>query len=220
MFPSIFSRVNKPGCKAARLSSACVALPAILIVVLCWPIMAAGAEEVTLEQALNIFYTNNYDLLITRYEIDKAYADYRTARLRPNPVFSANAIGLGYYGGYPSREDTTQMTFRIDQIIELGGKRRLRMESALAGQELATLTYRDVIRNLLLGFYTVFYNLQLDQLNIDFARGELSRFDRILDIAQRRFDAGFLTLLDYTKIKLAKIDLENNLTNFEAQYKK
>ena len=41
-----------------------------------------------------------------------------------------------------------------------------------------------------------------------------------MDIAERRFNAGFLSLLDYTKIKLAKIDLENNLTNFETQYKK
>jgi cobalt-zinc-cadmium efflux system outer membrane protein len=72
----------------------------------------------------------------------------------------------------------------------------------------------------LIGFFTVYYNLHLDGLNIEFARGELGRFDRILDIAERRFNAGFLSLLDYTKIKLARIDLENNLTNFETQLKK
>ena len=104
--------------------------------------------------------------------------------------------------------------------MSLGGKRKLRTESALAGHEVATLAYRDVIRNLLIGFYTVYYNLHLDQLNIDFAKDELKRFDHILDIAERRFNAGFLSQLDYTKINLAKIDLENNLTNSEAQLKK
>ncbi len=177
-------------------------------------------EEVNLDDALALFYKNNYDILITRYEIDKAYADYVTAKLRPNPTFSFNAIGLDYYSGYPKRDDTTQVSTRIDQLIELGGKRKLRTESALAGHEVATLAYRDVIRNLLIGFYTVYYNLHLDQLNIDFAKDELKRFDHILDIAERRFNAGFLSQLDYTKINLAKIDLENNLTNSEAQLKK
>lgn len=96
----------------------------------------------------------------------------------------------------------------------------MRTESALAGHELAALTYRDVVRNLLIGIYSVYYNLQLDRLNVGFAREELDRFGRILDIAERRFNAGFLSQLDYTKIKLARIDLENNLTNFEAQRKK
>ena len=179
-----------------------------------------SGEEISLDQALALFYKNNYDILISRYEIYKAYADYVGAKLRPNPTFSFNAIGLDYYSGYPKRDDTTQVSTRIDQLLELGGKRKLRTDSALAGHEVATLSYRDVIRNLLIGFYTVYYNLHLDQLNIEFAREELRRFDRILDIAERRFNAGFLSQLDYTKIKLAKIDLENNLTNFEAQLKK
>ncbi len=177
-------------------------------------------EEVSLDQALALFYKNNYDLLISRYEMDKAYADYVGAKLRPNPILSFNAIGLDYYSGYPKRDDTTQMTVRIDQLIELGGKRELRTSVALAAQQAATFSYKDFIRNLLIGFYTVYYNLELDRLNIGFSRDELTRFDRILEIAERRFNAGFLSQLDYAKIKLAKIDLENNLTNFEAQFRK
>jgi cobalt-zinc-cadmium efflux system outer membrane protein len=183
------------------------------------PDLAKG-EEINLEQALDLFYKNNHDILISKFEIDKAYADYVGAKLRPNPTLSLNAIGLDYYKGFPQRADETQVTARIDQLIELGGKRKLRTDSALTGQEVANLSYRDTIRTLLIGFYTVFYNLHLDQLNIEFAGDELGRFDRISDIAERRYNAGFLTLLDYTKIKLAKIDLENNLTNFETQFKK
>ena len=106
-----------------------------------------------MDQALALFYKNNYDLLITRYEIDKAYADYVTAKLRPNPAFSLNAIGLDYYSGYPKRDDTTQVIARIDQLIELADKRQLRTNSALAGHEAATFSYRNMIRNLLIGFF-------------------------------------------------------------------
>ena len=90
-------------------------------------------EEVNLDDALALFYKNNYDILITRYEIDKAYADYVSAKLRPNPTFSFNAIGLDYYSGYPKRDDTTQVSTRIDQLIELGGKTEAEDRVCLSG---------------------------------------------------------------------------------------
>jgi outer membrane protein, heavy metal efflux system len=194
--------------------------PLFLILIFFSFVPSALGEEITLDQALDIFYKNNYDILISRYEIDKTYAEYVGAKLRPNPVLSANAQGLSFYKVYPQRSDETQLTLRIDQLIETAGKREIRTHSALATHEAIKLSYRDTIRNLLIGFYTVFYNLQLDRLNIEFGRYELARFDRTLEIAERRYNAGFLTLLDFTKIKLSKIDLENNLTNFEGQYKK
>ena len=53
----------------------------------------AGAQEVTLEQALDLFYKNNYDILINRYEIDKAYGDLAAAKIIPNPNVSVNYTG-------------------------------------------------------------------------------------------------------------------------------
>jgi len=172
-----------------------------------------GAEEISLEEALQLFYKNNYDILISKYEIDKAYGDVLGAKLFPNPNFTFNPTGL-------PKSQETQMTYAIEQLIELGGKRRLRTETATATLEATRLSQRDTVRNLLIGFYTVFYNLQLDQLNIDFAQYDLERFAKLYDVAERRFDAGFLSLNDFTKIKISRIDLDNNLTNFESQAKK
>jgi cobalt-zinc-cadmium efflux system outer membrane protein len=176
-------------------------------------------EEISLEEALELFYRNNYDILINRYEIDKAYGDFVGARLLPNPNVSFSSIGLDISQGIPQKSDDTQQYLQLDQLILLGGKRELRTNSALAAHQAAILTHKDVIRTLIIGFYSVYYNLQLDRLNIEFGRYDLSRFDKIQEIAQRRFDAGFLSLIDYTKIKLARIDLENNLTNFDKQFR-
>jgi cobalt-zinc-cadmium efflux system outer membrane protein len=176
------------------------------------------AEEIALEEALRLFYKNNYDILINRYEIDKAYGDYVGAKLRPNPVLTANAIGLRYENN-PRLSDDSQLTVRIDQIIELGRKRELRTNSAFSTLEASKLSHKDLLRTLLVGFYTAYYNLQLDKLNIEFGLYDLGRFKRIQEVAGRRFDAGFLSLMDYTKIKLSAIDIENNLTNFEKQFR-
>ena len=175
-------------------------------------------QEISLEQALELFYKNNYDILINRYEIDKAYGDYVGAKLRPNPVLSLNSIGLRYEG-LPRLSDDTQLTTRIDQLIELGRKRELRTNSVFASLEASKLSHKDILRTLLIGFYTAYYNLQLDRLNIEFGHYDLERFKKVEEIAGRRFDAGFLSLIDYIKIKLSAIDVENNLTNFDKQLK-
>lgn len=192
---------------------------AALLLALSFPVAALAIDdEIPLNRALEQFYKNNYDILINKYEIDKAEADFVGTKLLPNPSLSFNYIGLGL-SSFPSAGDNTQMTIRIDQLIELGGKRGLRVEAAQENLEAAKLGYRDTIRTLLSGFYTLFYNLKLDVLNAELAKDELRRFDRTQEIAQKRFNAGHLSFVDYTKIKIARIDLENTLTNVETQLK-
>lgn len=171
--------------------------------------------DVTLEQALERFYAYNYDILISKYDIDKSYGDFITAKLRPNPNFSFNYIGLSPKDG---STDNSQLTARLDQLIELGGKRRLRTEYAKQTLEAAKLTHDDVIRTVLIGFYTSFFTLNLDRLDLMLAQDELKRYDRILVIGNKRYGAGFLTAIDFTKLKLGRVDLETSLATTQNQY--
>jgi Outer membrane protein len=186
-----------------------------LLIICCFIPGLSFGEEIDLDQALSLFYKNNYDILINRYEIDKTQADFIGAKLLPNPNLSVNYTGLE---PEIKRGDNSQLTLRIDQLIELGGKRGFRSKSAGETLEAAKLTHQDTIRTLLVGFYTNYYNLLLNDLNIDFAKEELKRFDRVIEIGGKRYQAGFLTLIDYTKLKVARIDLENNLTTNITQY--
>jgi cobalt-zinc-cadmium efflux system outer membrane protein len=191
---------------------------AFSLIVFLFRVGPARGQEISLKQALELFYKNNYDILISRYEIDKAYGDYVAAKLIPNPTLSLNSIGMGFRS-FPRQTDDSQLSARMDQIVELGGKRGLRTNSAFATLEASKLSYKDVLRLLLIGFYATYYDLQLDRLNVEFGRYDLERFRKIQEVAGRRFNAGFLSLLDYTKIKLSAIDVENNLTNFEKQFR-
>jgi cobalt-zinc-cadmium efflux system outer membrane protein len=191
---------------------------ALLLSCLLSGLARASEEEISLDQALERFYLNNYDILIHRYEIDKAQADLVGAKLLPNPNFSFNSSGLEFYTP-PRSGDNTQLTYRLDQLIELGGKRGLRTNAAQETLEATNLSHKDTIRTLLVGFYTLVYNLRLDILNVELAQDELKRYDRTLAIAEKRFSAGHLSLVDYTKIKIGRIDLENSLSNLENQLK-
>jgi len=193
-------------------------IPSLVLIIIFPFAVTVHSEEVTLEQALQLFYKNNYDILINKYEIDKAYGDYVGAKLRPNPSLSLNSIGLRWEA-YPRLSEDSQLTARIDQLIELGGKRELRTNSAFATLEASKLSHKDILRTLLIGFFTAYYNLQLDKLNLDFAHYDLERFKKIEEVSSKRFDAGFLSLIDYVKVKLSAVDIENSLTNFEKQYR-
>lgn len=178
----------------------------------------ADESGLNLEQALERFYAYNYDIIISKYDIDKAYADFVTAKLRPNPTFTFNFSGL-----QPGKEvlrptDNAQVSARIDQLIELGGKRGLRTKSAQETLDAARLTHGDAIRTLLIGFYTLFYSIALDQLDLAAAKDELRRYDRLLLIAQKKHGAGFLSDIDLAKLKLARIELETGLSTFQNQY--
>jgi cobalt-zinc-cadmium efflux system outer membrane protein len=107
----------------------------------------------------------------------------------------------------------------LDQLIELGGKRRLRTGVAQETLEATKLGHQDTIRTLLIGFYALFFNLKLDSLNVELAHDELKRYDRSFTIAEKRFSAGNLSVVDFTKIKIGRIDLENNLATLETQLK-
>ena len=176
------------------------------------------AEEIAFDDALRSFYHSNYDILINRYEIDKSYADHVGSKLFYNPRLTVGRTGMDTSNRLANGENT-QDTVRLEQLIETGGKRGLRMNAASETLEAVKLAHQDTVRNLLIGFYVVYYNLHQDILNRDLARAEVKRFSRILNIAERRYEAGFLTRLDYTKLRLSAVDLENNLIMIDNQLK-
>ncbi len=179
-------------------------------------VLAADAE-MTLDQAREYFLQHNFDILVNQYEVKKAEADLQGAKLIPNPALTVNYTGLE--PGSLRAGDNTQYTYRIDQLIELGGKRGLRTGAASESLEAAKLSHRDTVRTLLASFYSLYYSLSLDLLNVTLAKEELAQSDKTLEIAEKRFNAGFLSLVDYTKLKVARIDLESGLITLENQYK-
>jgi cobalt-zinc-cadmium efflux system outer membrane protein len=202
--------------RALRCRTILIAITVISCFCLTRTVLADDAE-ITLNQAREYFLKHNFDILINQFEVNKAEADLLKAKLFPNPKLTVNYTGL--QTSDLRAGDNTQSTYRVDQLIELGGKRALRSSVATESLEASKLLHREAVRTLLSSFYSLFYNLNLDLLNVTLAREDLAHYDRALDIAEKRFNAGFLSLVDYTKLKVARIDIENSLITLENQYK-
>ena len=179
---------------------------------------APPPEEITLERALDLFLTRNADILASRYDVDKAAADLVGAKLRPNPGLSFNYNAIEFGNGRGVRlGDNTLLALRLDQLLELGGKRGLRADVAGSSLEAAKLAHQDTVRTLVAGFYGLFFSLLQDREAVDFARDELARSDKLLEVAEKRYAAGALPLLDEMKLKLSRVDLESDLASAENQ---
>jgi cobalt-zinc-cadmium efflux system outer membrane protein len=189
----------------------------LLLLLASFPLWA-GDGEVSLAQALEIFFAHNYDILVSRFEVDKASTDVVAAKLIPNPVLSFNysSIYLEHERGIRVG-DNTLWALRLDQLLEIGGKRALRTRTAEAALEAVRLSHEDTVRNLTAGFYTLYYAVLLDESNLDFSRQELGRIDRILDVSGKRYAAGALSRLDFSKLELSRVEVEDALINDEAQ---
>lgn len=96
----------------------------------------AGAEPLTLKQAVDRATASSPDLQASDAGIDAARAEQMQARVRPNPTLSVEAenfAGTGFYGPFGQSE----VTVTYSQPIERGGKRDARIAHAGRGIELA-----------------------------------------------------------------------------------
>jgi cobalt-zinc-cadmium efflux system outer membrane protein len=92
-------------------------------------------RAITLADAVDIFLRQNLDLVAARYDIDTAEAEKLTARLRPNPEVDVEFEDLPVDFTVPFSQQT--FTYTLSQTIELGGKRRKRIDAAAADAEVS-----------------------------------------------------------------------------------
>lgn len=93
-------------------------------------------DELTLAQAVALAFQHNPDLRASSFELPAAQARIAQAGVRPNPELALefeNFAGSGFARGV----DALESTLSLSQVVELGGKRELRVSSAQADRDLA-----------------------------------------------------------------------------------
>ena len=178
---------------------------------------SAAANMVSLVDAKRLAYERNWDLLAAKSGLDSATAQLLVAREFPNPTFSYSTARIG------SRESSTSLgnglwnrsydtIFAINQLIEIGGKRRDRQASARAGITRARAHFYDARRLLDQGVTKAFVAALLAGENARILNESSRMLHHEVEIAQARLKAGDLSDSDEKQI-------ENNADVFELQAK-
>ena len=180
-------------------------------------------QEVSLDQALAMFYQRNLDLIAAQYNVDQARADELVAAAIPNPVLGfqlaelSNKPNLGSQARGCNHDPAASCgpaeIFSFTQLIEMAGKRGLRMESSALGTLAAESDFKDALRifsNLVRDSY---YDLLQMQKNRWLAEELVQHYKQIAEVNRLRLKGGDISEADYLRVKMEASRSESDLDN-------
>ena len=188
---------------------------------------ALPADRLSLADARRLGFQRNWDLLAAKSDVDIALAQRLVAREFPNPTasFSVEKISADSHpsrsisgNGYWDRNYDTVAA--VNQLIEIGGKRRARKDSAAAGLKGAEARLADARRLLDQGVTQAYVGVLLAERNHDVLADSATSLRQEARIAEVRQRAGDISLADQNQIEIAAERLELDAAGAEAGARK
>lgn len=180
------------------------------------PPTGAAPNRLTLEQAVQEALEHNLTRLADRYNISIADARIVTAKLRPNPVFSAgldyqDMLGTGFSSDTNSSAGPPEFNFRVDFVLERGGKRAKRIDAAENAKAVTQLQVLDGTRQLVLDVDLAFVDVLLAKENLAVAQENLKALNSIVETNRARVKAGDLAAVELFRSNLAALQFQNQV---------
>ncbi|WP_288522515.1 TolC family protein [uncultured Pseudomonas sp.] len=164
---------------------------ALLCLLLAGP---AGAQGLSLDQALDAAFSQNPDFAAIGREIGIAEGERRQAGLIPNPELSWEVED--------TRRATSTTTVTLSQALELGGKRGARIEVAKAGQAIARLELERQRNSLRADVIQAFHAALRAQTALELAQQSQALTERGLRVVEGRVRAGQSSPVEATRAQV------------------
>ena len=181
---------------------------------------AAPVCALTLAEAESLLVANNRDLQAARRAVESADAQQLIAGARPNATLSLNSSSIGSdpgVGAGPLGQTRMDTVFRIDQPLERGDKRELRLGAAAGLERAARNDALDVLRQQLAALRAAYYELKQAEEKVLVLSETAQLFAGTFDAAQRRLKAGDLAPADVAKVQVDYERAQNDLRAAQAE---
>ena len=197
-----------------------------LVIFLMSVISVAGATEqivlrLSLDEAEQLWQTHNHEIKLSKTAVRAAEADLVTAGQAPNPQLSLNVASISPNEGFGAgglRDKKMDSILRLEQLIERGGKRELRAQSAAAKQEASQHDLDDTRRQQGLALSSAYFDLLLAQEKKYGAEESATLYASSLAAGERRLQAGDLSLNELSRLRIEKLRAENEARQSFADY--
>jgi cobalt-zinc-cadmium efflux system outer membrane protein len=183
----------------------------------------ASVSSLTLAEAKRVAFLRNWDLLAAKSEVDLATAQRLVAHEFPNPTasFSVLKINIDNHSAGTSEgngfwERNYDTIAAVNQLIEIGGKRRARKDSAWAGLRSAEARLADARRTLDAGVTQAYVAVLVAEEKRQILSESAASLRKEAGIAEARQRAGEISLADRSQIEIAAERLELDATSAEA----
>ena len=186
-------------------------------------IAQAYAEPVSIsvDEALALFYQRNLDLMAAQYNIDQAQADAVIASAIPNPTFGFQLSELSSNLNYGSNASGCNHNasvscgpaeyFSFSQLIEMAGKRGLRMESSGFATQAAESDFKDAVRIFSNIVRDAYYDLLQAQKNRWLAQEIVDHYQQITQANTLRLKNGDIAESDFLRVRMEDMRAQSDL---------
>ena len=194
----------------------------------------ALAEEPQLDHlsysaASTLFSNNSRELLLAKRMLESAEAGAVIAAQKPNPVLS---IGVSNFnlnrnqgntnpnGGNGLVDKTLNSSVQINQLLERGNKRELRMAAAEDAIKASNYDLKDTRRQQTLSLAYAYYDLLLAQESEQIQMSNVALYESTLKAAELRLKAGDIANSDVARIRVDALRVKNDLRQAIANHQK
>lgn len=189
------------------------------------PQLSAGqaVDALTLEHAERLLQQRNRELQAARRALETSRANTTMAGARPNPTLS---VGVGSInpqlgiGGGAYRDKTVDTSVRLDQVLERGDRRELRIATAKNLESASAEDLSDTLRQQRLALHGAYYDLRYAQDRSEIVRETATLFKGTLDAAELRLKAGDIAAADVARIRVDALRALNDARAAEADVRR
>jgi cobalt-zinc-cadmium efflux system outer membrane protein len=191
------------------------------------PLAAFGQSvdltALTLTQAEELLQERNRELQVARRALEVAGANTLTAGARPNPTLSLGVSTINPtqgVGAGPLRDKIIDSSVRIDQVIERGDRRELRLAGAKSLESASTEDLSEAQRQQRLALRNAYYDLLFAQDKVDIARDTIALFEGSVRAAELRLKAGDIAMADVARLRVDALRAQNDARAAEADQRR
>ncbi|HEU4845765.1 MAG TPA: TolC family protein [Burkholderiaceae bacterium] len=174
---------------------------------------AYAAQPLELRQAAALALAHNADLHLAALDAAGADAAVTSAGAAPNPTLTLQSFNINPGAGVGAgslRSKTVDSAIRIDQLIERGGKRSLRVATAGSLAAASASDAQDMRRRVLLQVSQAYYDLLAAEGRLAIMRDSARLFELTVEAARKRLQAGDLAPADVARVQVDALRAHND----------
>ncbi|BBP02060.1 TolC family protein [Sulfuriferula nivalis] len=174
--------------------------------------VAVSPAALTLAQAQALMLVHSRDLLAAQRNVEAAQATELSAAARPNPQISLNTTSINphNFGAGSWSDKQIDTILRVDQVIERGDKRDLRIKTAQALTTASTADLADAQRQQLIALYNAFYDVAYAQGKIKLTADAANLALQGQKKAELRLAAGDIAASEVANIRVDTLRAQND----------
>jgi cobalt-zinc-cadmium efflux system outer membrane protein len=172
--------------------------------------VSAQSPPLTLDRVVTTYIERNLELQAERFRLERTKTDAIAARLRPNPGIAVTAENMAVSGPV-SFGKLYEVGVIYSETVELGGKRQLREQLALATISAAEARFADAMRKGIAEVKRLYFQAVLARRDIEVATENRQMFEQLVQFNLARFQQGAIPEADLIKVRLERIKFESAL---------